>query len=130
MGDSKMLQVTEDPKLNVWRAPHVNSFFDTRVVRRSNMLQADLGNAPYGIAFNFMEYALLPANMAASVRAAAGVGGIVPIGLYGTSFDEEVSTLGQQGKLHKEGEGPGVDEMKAWTGFFLNAETTSGVAKK
>ena len=32
----------EDKKLGVWRAPYVNSFFDTRLVRRSNMLQADL----------------------------------------------------------------------------------------
>ena len=32
----------QDEKLGVWRAPYVNAFFDTRLVRRSNMLQADL----------------------------------------------------------------------------------------
>merc|ERR1719188_709602 len=66
--DYNMTMVSEDKKLGVWRAPYVHSFFDTRIVRRSNMLQADLGNAPYGLAFNFMEYALLPPEGVAAAK--------------------------------------------------------------
>merc|ERR1712190_94953 len=58
--DTNMTEVSEDKKLGVWRAPYVHSFFDTRVVRRSNMLMADLSNQPYGSTLNFMEYAMLP----------------------------------------------------------------------
>merc|ERR1719454_2455674 len=98
--DTKMAQVSYDSKLGVWRAPHVNSFFDTRVVRRSNMLQADLNNQPYGVTFNFMEYARLPAAEAQELKATALVSvdskaqSVVPIGQSGTPFDKEVEHLG------------------------------------
>ena len=46
--------------MGIWRGPFVYSYFDTRIVRRSNMLLADLGNCPYGKNLNFMEYAMLP----------------------------------------------------------------------
>lgn len=122
--DSKMLQVTHDAKTGVWRAPHVNSFFDTRVVRRSNMLQADLGNQPYGTTLNFTEYAMLPAGQAQDLKANAlanvDSAGAVPIGQSGVPFNEE------QGKKYNEGEGPQIDDMDAWTGFFLYAESVNG----
>ena len=87
-----MAQISEDKKLGVWRAPYVNSFFDTRLVRRSNMLQADLvllglkplepfrfrlqgaafqpsRNEPYGLTFNFTEFAMLPPERVAHLKA-------------------------------------------------------------
>merc|ERR1712014_111080 len=85
-GDWNMATISEDKKLGVWRAPYVHSFFDTRVVRRSNMLLADLGNSPYGTALNFMEYAMLPPESVAAAKrdAKEGTGdeGAKPIGQY------------------------------------------------
>merc|ERR1719436_496999 len=75
--DANMSKISEDKKLGIWRGPFVYSYFDTRIVRRSNMLMADLGNEPYGRNLNFMEYALLPPEviMAAQQAAAGGGGG-------------------------------------------------------
>lgn len=121
--DAQMLKVTKDDKLGVWRAPHVNSFFDTRVVRRSNMLQADLGNQPYGTALNFTEYAKLPESKAYEVMQQERV----VFAQSGELLEEEMQKLKRQGKLHQEGEGPSAEDMAAaWTGFFLYAETDSG----
>merc|ERR1719428_650730 len=68
--DAQLSKVVEDPKLGVWRGPFVYAYFDTRVVRRANALHADLGNQPYGLSFQFMEYALLPES--AAKKALAG----------------------------------------------------------
>eukprot|EP00449_Zooxanthella_nutricula_P031491 CAMPEP_0198490358 /NCGR_PEP_ID=MMETSP1462-20131121/2065_1 /TAXON_ID=1333877 /ORGANISM="Brandtodinium nutriculum, Strain RCC3387" /LENGTH=525 /DNA_ID=CAMNT_0044218911 /DNA_START=77 /DNA_END=1650 /DNA_ORIENTATION=+ len=75
--DANMSKISQDPKLGVWRGPFTYSYFDTRIVRRSNMLFADLGNCPYGRNFSFLEYAMLPdqavlaAQMAKAAAAAA-----------------------------------------------------------
>merc|ERR1719359_1475350 len=105
--DMEMLTVSEDKKLGVWRAPYMHSFFDTRVVRRSNMLMADLANAPYGTAFNFMEYALLPPEAISSAKAAArGEEKVGPYGSHGVPLEEEVKDLEAEGKNFADGEGP------------------------
>lgn len=67
--DANMSKVSEDTKLGVWRGPFTYSYFDTRIVRRSNMLFADLGGKIYGRNLNFMEYAMLPTE--ALMQAAA-----------------------------------------------------------
>ena len=36
------------------------SYFDTRIVRRSNMLLADMGGKPYGKSLNFLQFSVLP----------------------------------------------------------------------
>jgi len=129
--DQNMNQVSEDAKLGVWRAPYVNSFFDTRIVRRSNMLQADLGNQPYGLAFNFMEYALLPPEGVAAAKKAEDKGAAQPMGQYGITFEEEQAELQAEGKHFKEGEGPAVEDLAdAWSGYFLHAESQSGNSVK
>lgn len=130
--DLEMLTVSEDKKLGVWRAPYMHSFFDTRVVRRSNMLQADLGNAPYGTAFNFMEYALLPPEAVSSAKAAARSGETVgPYGSNGVPLEEQVKDLEAEGKNYPDGEGPEVEEISdSWTGFFLYAESSTGNTTK
>ena len=38
------------------------SYFDTRIVRRSNMLLADMGGQPYGKSLNFLQFSVLPAD--------------------------------------------------------------------
>merc|ERR1719168_121378 len=63
-----MTKISEDKKLGAWRAPYVHSIFDTRLVRRSNMLQADLGNQAYGNTMSFMEYAMLPQEQVAVAK--------------------------------------------------------------
>jgi len=128
--DENMSKVSEDKKLGVWRAPFVLSFYDTRVVRRSNMLQADLGNQPYGANFNFMEYAMLPPEQVAAAKRGMKEGKdeqAKPMGQYGMTVDEEESLLKSEGREFKEGDGPAVEDLSdAWSGFFLHAESVSG----
>ena len=38
------------------------SYFDTRIVRRSNMLLADMGGKPYGKSLNFLQFSVLPTD--------------------------------------------------------------------
>lgn len=127
--DGNMVVISEDKKLGIWRAPYVNSFFDTRVVRRSNMLHADLGNQPYGNTFSFAEYAMLPPENIAAAKAASGDDAerAKPIGQYGMTMDEEDTMLRSEGKEFTEGEGPAVEDLAdAWSGFFLHAESVNG----
>merc|ERR1712050_701091 len=133
--DFNMATISEDKKLGVWRAPFVHSFFDTRIVRRSNMLQADLGNAPYGNALNFMEYAMLPPESVAAAKRDAKDGtseeGAKPIGQYGMTLEEEEALLKSEGREFKEGQGPALEDLSdAWSGFFLYAESTNGQSLK
>jgi len=124
-----MTKVTEDRKMGVWRAPYVHSFFDTRIVRRSNMLLADLGNQPYGLALNFMEYAMLPPEQVAVARRGAKDSDepAKPIGQYGMALEDEESTFKSQGREFKEGQGPQLEDMSnTWSGFFLYAESKNG----
>jgi len=126
--DDKLTKVSEDKKLGVWRAPYVHSFFDTRVVRRSNMLLADLGNQPYGSTLNFMEYAMLPPEQVAIAQRAVSEGSdeaAPTIGQYGMNLDEEEARF--QGSEYKEGDGPAVEDMSdVWSGFFLHADSVNG----
>eukprot|EP00413_Alexandrium_margalefii_P049648 CAMPEP_0204606838 /NCGR_PEP_ID=MMETSP0661-20131031/59331_1 /ASSEMBLY_ACC=CAM_ASM_000606 /TAXON_ID=109239 /ORGANISM="Alexandrium margalefi, Strain AMGDE01CS-322" /LENGTH=517 /DNA_ID=CAMNT_0051618197 /DNA_START=90 /DNA_END=1643 /DNA_ORIENTATION=- len=128
--DENMTKISEDKKLGVWRAPFVHSFFDTRVVRRSNMLQADLGNQPYGAALSFMEYAMLPAEQVAAAKRNVKEGRedqAKPMGQYGMTLEEEEAMLKSEGREFKEGEGPALEDLSdAWSGFFLHAESVNG----
>mmetsp|Transcript_263 Transcript_263/g.473 ORF Transcript_263/g.473 Transcript_263/m.473 type:complete len:486 (+) Transcript_263:36-1493(+) len=129
--DSHMTGISQDKKLGVWCAPHVNSFFDTRVVRRSNMLLADLANQPYGLSLNFMEYALLPPEKLAAMKAAADEKGAMPLTQHGEAFDEEMSKLEAEGRLFEGEEGPKTGDMTdSWNGFFLYAESVNGNSEK
>merc|ERR1719321_1868206 len=58
--DANLSRVSYDEKLQCWRAPFVYAFFETRVLRRSNMLMAELSGAPYGHQLNYMEYTWMP----------------------------------------------------------------------
>jgi len=101
------------------------------------MLQADMGNQPYGLAFSFMEYALL-SPAAASEKAAAPAGGsnlatpdsaeerIQLMGQYGMSLDEEEATLKAAAASSAETDDDIKKEGGVWTGWFLHAESDSG----
>lgn len=115
--DANFSKISEDKKLGVWRGPFQYSWIDTRIVRRSNMLLADLGNCPYGSNLNFMEYAMLPTEAILGKKPQGG----------GVSVESEKASLQASGKYYKEGEGPALEELEdAWTGFFLWAETEKG----
>lgn len=126
--DVNMTKISEDKKMGVWRAPYVHGLFDTRVVRRSNMLLADLGNAPYGLAFNFMEYAMLPPEqVAAARRGVQNDEAAKPMGQYGMPVEAEEEMLASQGKTFTEGSGPDVRDMSStWSSFLLYAESVNG----
>ena len=66
--DSALSKVSQCPLTGIWRAPHTYAYFDTRIVRRSNALLADLLNQPYGKNFCFQEYAFLPVEAAQAVQ--------------------------------------------------------------
>lgn len=119
--DANMNRITEDAKLGLWRGPFQYSLFDTRIVRRSNMLLADLGNRPYGRMLNFLEYAMLPSEALASQRPkAGGAGGAGGAEGPGAAPDA-------RGRQYREGEGPALEELEdAWTGYFLHAESAGG----
>lgn len=128
--DLQMAQVSKDEKLGIWRGPYVNSFFDTRVVRRSNMLQADLVNEPYGLTFNFTEFAMLPSEKQQQIYYKEGQP-FVPFGQHGMTVDEELHTMKRTGKEYGPGEGPSLEDMAgSWAGFFLHAESMDGHQEK
>mmetsp|Transcript_55145 Transcript_55145/g.117652 ORF Transcript_55145/g.117652 Transcript_55145/m.117652 type:complete len:521 (+) Transcript_55145:109-1671(+) len=129
--DANMSKITEDKKLGIWRGPFVYSYFDTRIVRRSNMLLADLGDRPYGRNLNFMEYAMIPPEVMMGMQQGGGGGGGESGGggskPGGVGVEAERAALEAQGRYYKQGEGPALEDLDdAWAGYFLYAETESG----
>merc|ERR1711998_598627 len=115
--DSALSKVNQCPDTGIWRAPHVYAYFDTRMVRRTNMLLADAGCRPYGLKFNFTEYLMLPPDAAAymSQMKEASKAGDGPKGMPTMRGEKEM--LEQQGKYFKQGEGPPLEELSdAWIG--------------
>jgi len=128
--DANMSKISEDKKFGIWRGPHVYSYFDTRVVRRSNALLADFANEPYGRNLNFLEYAWLPAEVLAAMQAAGAAakeGGGEKEEKKSTGVEAEKERLMAQGTYYAEGEGPPLETLDdAWTGYFMWAETEGG----
>jgi len=116
--DANLSRVAEDKKNGCWRAPFVYSFFETRVIRRSNMLMAELGGQPYGHQLNYLEWAFMPTEEAA--RAAVKASGA-------TSVDEEKKKLEKAGKYYGVGDGPPLESIAdAWSQYRFYGETPSG----
>jgi short subunit dehydrogenase-like uncharacterized protein len=126
--DAVLSKVSQDPhNPGVWRAPHVYSYFDTRIVRKSNAQLADLENAPYGRKLCFQEFVYLPPEMMMQAAAINEAGGEVPKGPAGPSVNAEKEALMAQGKYFKQGEGPPLEDLSdAWTAQYAWAETESG----
>lgn len=120
--DANMAKMTENKKLGIWRGPFVYSYFDTRIVRRSNAMFADMGNIPYGRELNFMMYGLIPMEQIAAMKGGA---------TKAVSVADEAEELKKRGMYYKSGEGPDLDDLgDAWTGYFCYAESVSGKEEK
>jgi len=120
--DANLSRVAQDEKLGCWRAPFVYAFFETRIIRRSNMLMAELSGQPYGHQLNYMEYAYMPTQEEAK-KAVAQAGA--------TSVDAEKKKLEKAGKYYGQGEGPPLEEIEdAWMMYRFYAETPSGKSFK
>lgn len=132
--DFNMHKLSEDKKNGVWRAPWINADLDARVVRRSNMLMADLNNQPYGVALNFTEFAMLPTEDIAQAKAAvreAKDEGADPYGNYGMKHEAEIERMRSDDKQFDEGEGPEADTFgDSWSAYFVHAETATGSEAK
>lgn len=122
--DNQMSKISHDEYLDVWRGPFVYSYFDTRIVRRSNALLADLGNRPYGRRLNFLEYSMLPPYMVTELKEK----GMEALLGKNTSAEGEKEALKAQGKYYENtGEGPPLEDlMDAWVGYFGWAQSESG----
>merc|ERR1719272_934642 len=120
--DANLSRVSYDAKLDVWRAPFVYAFFETRIIRRSNMLMSELSGQPYGHSLNFMEYTKMPSEEVA--RTAVKSQGA-------TSVEEEKKKLQKVGKYYGPGEGPPLEDIEdAWMMHNFYAETPSGKSIK
>jgi len=133
--DAKLSQIGEDKVNKIWRGPHPYAFFDTRIVRRSNALLADLGDEPYGRELNFAEYVQLPQEVTAAAAAARAAGKDAQAEVQkalaaSTSFNsvaDEKAALESAGKYFKQGDGPDLERAyDNWLGFNCYCETASG----
>jgi len=114
--DAVLSKVSQCPHTGVWRAPWVYAYFNTRIVRRSNELLANLENRPYGMNLTYQEFMMLPPE--AMLQAAKDMG---------PSASNEKETLEQQGKYYAQGEGPRLEELSdAWVALFQWCESTGG----
>ncbi|CAL1127627.1 unnamed protein product [Cladocopium goreaui] len=130
--DANMSKISEDKHLGIWRGPNVYSYFDTRIVRRSNMLLADMGGKPYGKSLNFLQFSVLPTEMLLQQKgggggAGGGIGGGAGGGGGGGSVEAERKALEAKGVYYKAGEGPPLEELDdAWSAWFLWSQTDKG----
>jgi len=116
----KPLQAQHPPedKIDGYCGPFMYSFFETRVVRRSNMLMEELGGVgeAFGPEFNFQEWALFKGKEEAERHAKAS-----------TSSKNQEEELKKQGKLYKTGEGLGEEDRKAaWSKYQFFARSPGG----
>jgi len=137
--DLNFAKISEDKKLGIWRGPHTYSYFDTRIVRRSNALFADYANEPYGRNLNWLEFAWLPTEVLAAMQSAgketakdAGEGGGAEDTKAekksgGVGVEAEKERLMAEGAYYAEGDGPPLETLDdAWTGYFIWAESEGG----
>lgn len=109
--DKVLSKVFCDRTINSWVSPHVYSFFETRVVRRSNYLHHRLVGGPnkgiwYGLRFNFTSY-LKAENEAQALDSKASK----------TSVKAEEEKLKKEGKYYAPGDGPPLEELVASGAF-------------
>jgi len=139
--DLNFAKISEDKHLGIWRGPHVYSYFDTRIVRRSNALFADYANEPYGRNLNWLEFAMLPAEVLAAMQSAGkeapkaeakaeeeGSGTTEEKKKPGAvGVEAEKERLMAEGAYYAEGEGPPLETLDdAWTGYFFWGESEGG----
>lgn len=124
--DSALQKVFEDKEDGIWGAPHTYAFFDTRVVRRTNSLLADLCGAPYGRNFRFSEYVYVAPDTVGSGRDLSSILGQTAAGSGGGVAGEKAA-LEKAGKYYKQGEGPALEDLSdAWLAWFCKVESENG----
>jgi len=124
--DAILSKVQVCPYTGVWRAPFVYAYFNTRILRRSNQLFADLENRPYGTNFNYQEYIMLPPEALAYTAAMKASGQEIQK-TAGPSVASEKEALEAQGKYYKQGEGPPLEDLgDAWIGHLVWCQSESG----
>ena len=92
------------------------AFYDTRLVRRTNWLLADMGEDPYGRKFNYSEHLLFPTEESAKEVASSN-----------TSSKKEEEKLKSEGRLYELGDG--LDDetrMKLFTDYYLHVTAEDG----
>jgi short subunit dehydrogenase-like uncharacterized protein len=92
------------------------SFFETRMVRRSNFLRKALTGRSFGKDFNFHNHLLVPDERRARDWAAAA-----------KSSKKQEEELEKQGRKFKQGEGESAEQReKVWSTNYYIAESTDG----
>ena len=108
------------PEFDGWSGPFTYAFYETRLIRRSNWLLADLGEDPYGRSLNFTEHLLFPSEETAREVSSAN-----------TSSKMEEEKLKKEGKLYKLGEGLDKDvRSKIFCEYYFHANTADGTKIK
>jgi len=112
--DSLMAKVSYSEKHKIWRGPFVYQYFDTRIIRRSNCLLADLINRPYGRQLKVLEWAAIPTDPSKVVIKKVNVA-------------EEEARLKAIGKYYAEGEGPPLEDLATvWGNYMVWAQSEKG----
>lgn len=113
--DKELQQIKKDQFVQTWVGPFMYSFFETRVVRRSNMLQLMHRGRAYGPEFNFQEWLSFPDEETARMAQKAS-----------TSSKQQEEELKKAGKLYKSGEGPTAQDREgAWSEIMFVAKTAT-----
>lgn len=118
--DKVLSDVFHDQTIKKWVSPHVYSFFESRVVRRSNYLHHRLVGGPnkgawYGCSFNFTAHLIAESEAKARASKASK-----------TSTKAEEQQLKAAGKYYAAGEGPPINELiasGAYSVFHVVAES-------
>jgi len=127
--DAVLNKITKCPYTGIWRMPHVYAFFNTRILRNSNAMLADLENRPYGRRFNYQEFYKLPkeAGEAMDSQSNAGAAAVKTTPASGTSVADEKAALQAAGKYYEQGEGPRLEDLSdAYIGIDMLSITESG----
>lgn len=98
--DKHLMKVFKDEYIGQWCAPHMYSFFETRIVRRANWLQGEYNDQSYGNKMCYREHILAPDEVTANMIKQAS---------RSTKGEEE--DLKKSGKYYKAGEGPSMEDI-------------------
>lgn len=137
--DAQLSRISEDPKNGIWRVPNPYAMFNSRIIRRTNAMLADLTNEPYGRALNYQEFSMLPPTWAPAMSAAKAAGkdpmsalaapggDAKPAQPASTSAADEKAALEQAGLYYAPGDGPELEKLTtAFTGWQIFAESAEG----
>jgi len=116
--DKNLNSIEHLPEYGGWTGPFTYAFFETRLIRRSNWLLAEMGapGGAYGRRLSYLEHLLFPSEEAAKAIAGSA-----------TSSKKEEEKLKKENKLYKLGEGLDYDRRKAmWAEYYFSAETVDG----